>query len=226
MIDGKRQYVWTNHSVLLNLNKVKQEVKQSEAIDTQGLSQPTQPNSKTLVKERQNTINEEETTSNLLCEQESLNGLSRLSRLSNHSHSKAFSPTQPTTQPQERLSNQAMVNVKNSNTNDLTDTEKTIVNTDNEEERYLQICDVAGIPLVIGNVIWLHHDYPSQTRRPIGTIVDIKESSLGEIAIITIWEGQSGTTTYSIKDNGGSFLRVNELRKVVKQDGQWVAATL
>ncbi|VEP17652.1 hypothetical protein H1P_6300015 [Hyella patelloides LEGE 07179] len=67
---------------------------------------------------------------------------------------------------------------------------------------------------------------PTQTKRLIGTIVDIKKSNSGEIEVITIWEGKGGITTYLVRDNGDSLPQINELRKVIRKDGEFVEANI
>ena len=96
---------------MLNPNEVKHEVKQLETIDIQGLSRPTRPTrpfSQTTEEEIPVTLNERENTSNSQVESVSLNRSSRSSRSSNDSQSKGSSPTQPSTQPQLRSSNQVV----------------------------------------------------------------------------------------------------------------------
>ena len=117
-----------------------------------------------------------------------------------------------------------MVNVKNSNTNDLTDTEETIVNTDNEEERYLQICDVAGIPLSVKDTVQLHIDCPSLSQRLLGIVVDIQQSDSSLIVSVE-WSDET-KDRYESQIQGTSFFTVQTLRKMVDEYGQWVAATL
>ena len=242
VIKGKRQYVWTNPSVVLNPNEVKHEVKQLETINKQGLSrptQPTQPFSQTTEEEISVTLNERENTSHESCESVSLNRSSKSSKSSNDSQSKGSSPTQPSTQPLDRLSTQV---VTAPNPYQTEPTAKTI-----NEEKELYVCDVAGIPLKAGDYFQPSNDESAikdwEKLSDIGNECDrVANNPVVEIIAIER-RNYNGTEEfhlvsqlingvqfhYYLQDNsqqtGSNFLIEKRIEKMVYRDGQWVVAT-
>ena len=237
-INKERKTVWNNPSTLLHPSNLKLEVKQPETIDIQGTSTATTAttgNSKTLVEERDNTISEKDNISNLSCQQNSSNTYSTCSTYSNPSQGKTSSSTTPTATPRQGSSTQIAIetnqlvtipidNIENPATHDSADREKTTANTDNEEKRYLQVCDVAGIPLQTGDMVQRYSDHPQQSTRLIGTIFYFNKLRTGGIDVIVKWGKKEKIGVHAVKDNGDPFPQIDELRKVVERNGRYVAA--
>lgn len=163
IIDSKRQYVWSKPSSLPNSIEVRHEVRQSETIDLQGLSQPTQPKLETTEEEIPVTLNEEESTYVESSEIFSEKRLGRLGRLDNPSYSMGYSTARPHAQPQDRLGTQVVTAPNPSFTEPVVDDrdETSIASSENteltaktiNEEKELFVCDLAGITLEVGDYI-------------------------------------------------------------------------
>lgn len=219
-INGLRQYVWTNPSILLNPAKDKSKDKQPKTTDIQGLSYPTYPtypNLKTKVGEKHNTISEEENTSHETCKEVSSNKISRISRISNPSQSKASSSTHPSTQHQQGLSTQ-VVKAFNSSFTEAT------AKTTNEEKEEISVCDVAGIPLFVGDTVHLYTDYPTTTERLLGEILQIE--LIGKEVIVLVKWANGVKSGYECQITNSSFPKLEKLRKMVNEDERWAVATL
>lgn len=109
-----------------------------------------------------------------------------------------------------------------------------------KEEKYLQVCDCAGIPLAVGDIvqnsskqgsglagiIWIRVDESQKNREVIVTLCPFEQDQEeGDV----YWDYRQ-RWEHKAKDNsnqtGSPFLKQENLRKLTCKDNQWCVATL
>ncbi len=112
----------------------------------------------------------------------------------------------------------------------ITDKAEITEDISNDEEKDLYACDVAKIPLQIGNMVKLHSEYGDflLANRPLGEVIEIQRCQKG-MKLVVQWE-DGRCSDYFVEDDsqrtGSVFLAIKEIRPMVYEDGQWVVATL
>ncbi len=112
----------------------------------------------------------------------------------------------------------------------ITDKAEITEDISNDEEKDLYACDVAKIPLQIGNMVKLHSEYGDflLANRPLGEVIEIQRCQKG-MKLVVQWE-DGRCSDYFVEDDsqrtGSVFLAIKEIRRMVYEDGQWVVATL
>nr|MDJ0577014.1 virulence-associated E family protein [Xenococcaceae cyanobacterium MO_234.B1] len=93
----------------------------------------------------------------------------------------------------------------------------------NDEEKDLYACDVAKIPLQIGNMVKLHSEYGDflLANRPLGEVIKIERCQKG-MKLVVQWEDRR-CSDYFVEDDsqrtGSVFLAIKEIRRMVCEDG-------
>ncbi len=113
---------------------------------------------------------------------------------------------------------------------EITDKAEITEDISNDEEKDLYLCDAAKLPLEVGDKVKLHSEYGDflLANRPLGEIIKIERCSRG-MKLVVQWSDKR-CSDYFVEDDskrtGSVFLPIEEIRRMVCQDGQWVAATL